>query len=93
MAPYQSKSLLNTATVETMTNFMNDELTIGAFDCPEIRCGFIGEIGCSYPLHGKPILRFASFIFENLFTDFERKCIQASALAQINGVPVGFHPG
>ena len=36
-----------------------NELNIGAFDCPEIKCGFIGEVGSSYPILGKePIITY-----------------------------------
>ena len=77
-----------------MTKHIIDELTIGSFDCPEIKCGFIGEVGCSFPLHGTPNSRLAWFIFENISTDFERKSIQASAHGQeATGAPVSFHPG
>ena len=37
---------------------MVDELTIGAYDCPEIKCGFIGEVGSSYPIIGKIFILF-----------------------------------
>ena len=42
-----------TRTVEEMTQHIVDELTVGAVDCPEVKCGFIGEIGCQYPVMGK----------------------------------------
>ena len=32
---------------------MTDEINFGSFDCPDVKCGFIGEIGCCYPLYGK----------------------------------------
>ena len=38
-----------------MTTHMINELTTGAIDCPEIKCGFIGEVGCGFPLHGDKI--------------------------------------
>ena len=31
---------------------MIDDLTIGTVECPEIKCGFIGEIGSDYPMKG-----------------------------------------
>ena len=40
-------------TIEEMTQHIVDELTVGAVDCPEVKCGFIGEIGCQYPVMGK----------------------------------------
>lgn len=52
VASCQAKSLLTSATIENMTLFMNNELTVGIQDCPDIKCGFIGEIGTSWPLHG-----------------------------------------
>ena len=41
------------STVETMTEHIVNQLTNGAFDCPDVKCGFIGEVGCSHPLYGK----------------------------------------
>jgi hypothetical protein len=53
VAPCQKDSVLNSATVESMTKHILDELTIGAFDDPEVKCGFIGEVGCCSPLYGR----------------------------------------
>ena len=36
---------------ETLTQIMVDELTKGA-DGSDIKCGVIGEIGCTWPLQG-----------------------------------------
>ena len=41
--------------MEKLTEHIVNELNNGAFDCPEVRCGFIGEIGCCDPLDGKDI--------------------------------------
>jgi phosphotriesterase-related protein len=55
---------------------MVKELTVGV-DSTGIKCGVIGEVGCSWPL-----------------TPFERKSLQAAAIAQTNtGAPVILHPG
>ena len=51
VAPAQSQSDLDSLTVESMTGHIQGELEQGAFDCAQVKCGFIGEIGCSYPLH------------------------------------------
>ena len=51
--PCQNSDFVSSATVESMTRHMVNELTIGSFDCPDVKCGFIGEIGCNYPLLGK----------------------------------------
>merc|ERR1719445_713864 len=56
---------------------MIDELTIGAFDCPDVKCGFIGEIGCNYPL----------LPFER------KSILAAAAANESAGAPVSFHPG
>ena len=52
MAAYQKQRFLNTATIESLTKHMIDDLTIGTVECPEIKCGFIGEIGSDYPMKG-----------------------------------------
>ena len=52
MEPCQNSDFVSSATIEKMSNHIIDELTIGSFDCPEIKCGFIGEIGCNFPLLG-----------------------------------------
>ena len=39
--------------MEKLTGHIVSELNNGAFDCPEVKCGFIGEIGCCDPLDGK----------------------------------------
>ena len=41
--------------MEKLTEHIVSELNNGAFDCPEVKCGFIGEIGCCDPLDGKDI--------------------------------------
>ena len=54
---------MDTSTVESMTEHIMNELNIGAFDCPEIKCGFIGEVGSSYPILGKvPIITYYKII-------------------------------
>ena len=54
VAPTQKESTLNSS-VEKLTEHIVSELNNGAFDCPEVKCGFIGEIGCCDPLDGKDI--------------------------------------
>ena len=54
VAPTQKESTLNSS-VEKLTEHIVSELNNGAFDCPEVKCGFIGEIGCCDPLDGKNI--------------------------------------
>ena len=85
-----------------MTTHMINELTTGAIDCPEIKCGFIGEVGCGYPLHGKKqaldinaqIYLLKLKIKLIIILDFERNSVVASAFAQEQTqAPVGFHPG
>ena len=55
VAEYQKQFILDNATIELMTTHMINELTTGAIDCPDIKCGFIGEVGCGFPLHGDKI--------------------------------------
>ncbi len=38
--------------VEKLAEVMRSEIIDGCLDAPDIRCGVIGEIGCSWPLHG-----------------------------------------
>ena len=37
---------------ESMAKMMTSELLDGCLDDPTVKAGFIGEIGCSYPLNG-----------------------------------------
>ena len=60
-----------------MTKHMVDEITIGSIDFPDVKCGFIGEIGCQYPLQD----------FER------RSILAAAETQEATGAPVGFHPG
>lgn len=50
----QKKETLGTS-VEQMAEFMKRELTVGCDDDPDVKCGIIGEIGCSWPLYGKKL--------------------------------------
>ncbi|KAF2363337.1 Phosphotriesterase [Trinorchestia longiramus] len=54
-----------------------DELTVGCKDDPSIRCGIIGEIGCSWPITD----------FER------RSISAAGMAQEQTGAPVMFHPG
>ena len=81
-----------------MVKHMTDEINFGSFDCPEVKCGFIGEIGCCYPLYGN-FSKFCHFLEKYhlrciSILEFEKKAIVASAMAQeATGAPVSFHPG
>ncbi|KAG0720620.1 Phosphotriesterase-related protein [Chionoecetes opilio] len=46
----QKKTTLGLS-VEAMSQAMALELTAGCQDAPDIKCGMIGEIGCSWPLY------------------------------------------
>jgi phosphotriesterase-related protein len=37
--------------IEKLAEVMRTEQTEGCLEAPAIRCGLIGEIGCSYPIH------------------------------------------
>ena len=41
--------------IEKLMEIMRSEMTTGCNEAPDVRCGFIGEIGCSWPLHSTPI--------------------------------------
>ena len=53
MAGAQTQETLS-LTSEKMADVMTKELREGCIDDPSIKCGFIGEVGCSFPLHGDP---------------------------------------
>ena len=38
--------------IEKLVDVMANEIVDGCEEAPEIHCGIIGEIGCSWPLHG-----------------------------------------
>ncbi|XP_042210499.1 phosphotriesterase-related protein-like [Homarus americanus] len=63
--------------VEAMVNSMTPELTLGCGDTPDIKCGIIGEIGCSWPLYD----------FER------KTIQAAGETQECTGCPVMFHPG
>ena len=42
-----------TLSQEEMCNLMLTELTTGCVDYPDVKCGFIGEVGSGWPLHGE----------------------------------------
>lgn len=72
----QSKETLGTS-VEDMVKFMTKELTVGCEDKPDVKCGIIGEIGCSWPLYD----------FERLAIK------ASGETQSETGCPVMFHPG
>jgi len=76
VAPTQKESTLNSS-VEKLTEHIVSELNNGAFDCPEVKCGFIGEIGCCDPLDA----------FE------KKSIQASAAGQEATGAPVSFHPG
>ena len=53
---FYTYNTLNKATLrsgtEELAKFMTTELTEGCFDDPTVLCGLIGEVGCTWPLHG-----------------------------------------
>lgn len=72
----QKKETLGTS-VEQMAEFMKRELTVGCDDNPDVKCGIIGEIGCSWPLYD----------FER------HAIQAAAHAQASTGCPVMFHPG
>ncbi|XP_021919754.1 phosphotriesterase-related protein isoform X1 [Zootermopsis nevadensis] len=62
---------------ENMYNLMLKELTDGCEDQPDVKCGFIGEVGSGWPLHD----------FER------RAIIATGEVQAHLGCPVSFHPG
>ncbi len=39
--------------IEKLAEVMRTEQLEGCLEAPEIKCGLIGEIGCSYPIHSR----------------------------------------
>lgn len=82
-----------------MYNLMLKELTEGCVNCPEVKAGFIGEVGSSWPITGNLIIIFIflyilSYINVIFFIDFEKRAIRATAQVQSQlNCPVSFHPG
>uniref|UniRef100_A0A2P2I146 Phosphotriesterase-related protein n=2 Tax=Hirondellea gigas TaxID=1518452 RepID=A0A2P2I146_9CRUS len=72
----QSSSTLN-STVEELCNTIVKDMTQGCDDDPTVRCGLLGEVGCSWPLED----------FER------RSVNAAGLMQQQLGCPVMFHPG
>jgi phosphotriesterase-related protein len=66
-----------TMSQEEMCNLMLTELTTGCVDYPDVKCGFIGEVGSGWPLHD----------FER------RAIIATGEVQAQLGCPVSFHPG
>lgn len=48
---------------------MQKELEIGCNECPEVKAGFIGEVGSTWPIEGKNN-RILQFIIAKLFKYF-----------------------
>lgn len=51
VAASQRDAVLNKP-IEELMCAMRDEILHGCLEAPNVKCGLIGEIGCSYPLHG-----------------------------------------
>ncbi|PSN56987.1 Phosphotriesterase-related protein [Blattella germanica] len=62
---------------EAMYDLIMTELTTGCVDQPDVKCGFIGEVGSGWPLHE----------FE------KRAIIATGEVQAQLGCPVSFHPG
>jgi len=52
VASAQSAATLDTSK-EEMYNLMHKELEIGCVECPDVKAGFIGEVGSTWPIEGK----------------------------------------
>ena len=59
------------ATEEAISGLMTKELMEGCEGAEDIKCGIIGEIGCSWPLHGES---YVSQLFHGSKLYEERKC-------------------
>ncbi|XP_049953158.1 phosphotriesterase-related protein [Schistocerca serialis cubense] len=76
VAGLQPQSTLQMS-IEDLANVMHSELTEGCFEDKSVRCGFIGEVGCSWPLHEfeKNVIKATAEVQSSL------------------DCPVSFHPG
>lgn len=66
-----------------MYNFMLTELTVQCVEHQGIKCGFIGEVGSSWPLHGEATLNpFEStdMLLALNFVSFHEVCSQTTLL-------------
>lgn len=84
--------------VEKLAEIMRTEQLEGCLEAPNVRCGLIGEIGCSYPLHSIHLqmrLKTKQVLSIKLFNlDFEKRVLEAAALVQNElKCPVSIHPG
>lgn len=76
VASAQSASTLGTSK-EEMYNLMHEELETGCAECPDVKAGFIGEVGSTWPIED----------FE------ERAIRATGEVQAQLGCPVSFHPG
>ncbi|XP_011499141.1 PREDICTED: phosphotriesterase-related protein isoform X3 [Ceratosolen solmsi marchali] len=53
---------------EEMFNLITNELTVGCYDCPSVKAGFIGEVGSTWPIADfeKRAIRAAAHVQEQL---------------------------
>ncbi|KAK2722433.1 hypothetical protein QYM36_002837 [Artemia franciscana] len=63
--------------IEILVKLMTAEILSGCIDADDVKCGLIGEIGCSWPLHDfeKKVIEATALVQSEL------------------GCPVSFHPG
>ena len=57
--------------VEKLAEVMRSEIVDGCSEAADVRCGIIGEIGCSWPLHRKKIRNlnfYNNYIKKNLYS-------------------------
>ena len=85
--PCQNSDFVSSATIEKMSKHIIDELTVGSFDCPEIKCGFIGEIGCNFPLYGIITNTFVFcgkiFLQIKIYNEFSFQILKENRLWQV----------
>lgn len=83
-----------------MYDIMLKEMTVGCEQCPDVKTGFIGEVGSTWPIEGSyfsfitTYSTYSNFIFFFLRTEFEKRAIKATGeLEEQLKCPVSFHPG
>lgn len=92
----QNENTLN-MTIEQLADLYSKELISGV-EVPGhgmVKCGFIGEVGSVWPIHGKMSIYWKLFVpLCFFFLDFEARCIKATGEIQdVVGCGVSFHPG
>lgn len=92
----QSEDTLNMS-IEQLADLYSKEMITGV-EVPGrgmVKCGFIGEVGSVWPIHGELLFKKSILSSNSLFLlEFEARCIKATGeIQEVLGCGVSFHPG